>query len=171
VDYFMMRQDARVTGAAVPVGDAVEELRHMGRVGIGAIPTTLPLYVSEAGDVEYPDYIESPLMLVSEILKKIMGKYQKDVIFKTVVLIEKGKNRQELYYLTSAPKIDCASDETVYDARGDVKELVLDREKIGHARIFCADGYERQLLVRLDAAESILRRDPDGVWFEKVRLA
>ena len=170
VEYFIMRQDARIKRAAQPLGEEARLLQQMPRSEIRGISTTLVFYVDESGRIEYPDFIESPLSLVSGMLKDIMGAYQKESAFKTVVLIERSNNRQETYYLTAPPLVECLSPATVYDARKSVKEPVLDKEKVGHARIFCAKGCPKLILARLDAAESILRRCPDGVWFEKVRI-
>jgi len=170
MEYFMMRQDPRVHNVAKPVGEKVAMLRHITRdeMNTASIPTNL--FVQNGGKAEFPDFIEDPVMLVSEKLKKVMSKYQKDAVFKTVVLIERETNRHEVYYLISAPRIDCASCETTYDARGNFKELVIDQDKVGHARIFFPVGNERRILVRLDVAESILRRHPYGVWFERIRV-
>ena len=169
MEYFIMRQDPRVYNAAEPTGADISGLRHMTREEINAVSMPINLYIKNTKAAEFPDYIEKPLMLVSEKLKKIMSKYQKDVIFKTVILIEKGTNRQEIYYLISAPQIDCASGETTYDKRGNINDLVIDEKKIGGARIFFTGKNEKLILVRLDAAESILRRDSNGVLFEKCK--
>ena len=146
------------------------KLHKLTRSQIDNISLTKILYVKErAYNSEYSDYLET-YMLVSEKLKRIMSKYQSNAIFKTVVLIERKINRQEIYYLISAPLIQCASDQTVYNKQGQVKEFVLDEEKVGHARIFKADNYENHVLVRLDVAESILRRDSYGVSFDRVTI-
>ena len=155
---------------AEPVGANVNRLRHMAGHEINAFSVPTKLYVKKKGRIEYPDFIENPVMLLSEKLKGIMSKYQKDAVFEAVMLIEKETRRQETYYMISAPRIECASDETTYDSRGNIKELILDQEKVGHFRIFFACGNERQILVRLDVAESILRRDPYGVWFERIKV-
>ena len=169
MDYFVMRQDPRVRNVAKPEGARVNELRHLTRAEIDAISIPPNLYVKNSKKAEYTDYIEEPVMLLSEKLKKIMSKYQKDAIFKAAILMGKDTSRQETYYLISAPGIRCASEGTTYDTRGNVKDLVIDKEKVVPARIFFTEGYERRIIVRLDVAESILRRDPNGIWFEKVK--
>jgi len=170
MEYFMMRQDPRVHNVAEPTGAIVSKLRHITREEMDAISIPPNMYVKKGSTIEYPDYIESPIMLVSEKLKRIMSKYQKDAIFKAAILMEKDINRQETYYMISAPRIECASDESTYDTHGRIKELVLDQEKVGHARIFFAIGCEQRVFVRLDVAESILRRDSNGVWFERMKV-
>ena len=169
MDYFMMYQDVRVSNVAELIPGSLK-LHTLTREQIKNISITKTLYVKDRNNNEYPDYLESEGMLVSEKLKRIMSKYQRDAIFKTVVLIEKKTNRQEIYYLISPPIIECASEETVYDRRGSIVEFVLDKEKVGYTRIFCVRNYGNRIFVRLDVAESILRREPYGVSFVKVNV-
>lgn len=167
MDYFIMHQDNRVTGAAQLLPSSLN-VKAMTRRQIIEISRTRILYVREGGANRYPDYLEESGMLISEKLKRIMSKYQRDAVFKTAVLIERETNHQEIYYIAAPPMIDCASDRTIYDKAGEIKKFVLDEDKAGHTRIFCAEGYDNRIIVRLDVAESILRRDPYGVSFEKV---
>ena len=92
MDYFIMHQDARVTNAAKLLPTSLD-LYTLTREQINAIPSTRILHVRENRYNEYPDYLEREGMLVSEKLKQIMSKYQQNAIFKTIVLIEKTKNR------------------------------------------------------------------------------
>lgn len=38
-------------------------------------------------------------------------------------------------------------------------------------KIFMAKDFNREVVVRLDIAESILRREANGIWFEPVKIA
>jgi len=166
MDYFKMSQDRRVRGAAQPID--MDALHRLSKEELDAVPS-LNYYISGSVGVSYPDYIDYPVKLVSEKLKKIMVKYQKDALMKTVVLIEKEKQRQKIYYYILPPQLDCAAENNNMAADDD--RLVLDQEKIGSSRIFQVVGKRQDLIVRLDVAESILRRNPNGVWFEKVLTA
>ena len=169
MEYFIMNQDPRVSNVAKPVSGSLN-LKALTREQIQDIAITKTLYVKEDRFNQYPDFMEETGMLVSKKLMKIMSKYQRNVIFKTVVVIEKNTNHQEVYYLMSVPEIDCASDKTVYDEQAQVVEFILDEDKVGHTRIFCASNYGKRVFVRLDVAESILRRNPYGVSFEEVTV-
>jgi len=171
MDYFIIHQDERIIlDIAKPKPESLY-LQVLTREEMQAIPRTIAINLQESGQNQYIDYIEKPIKLVSEKLKQIMSKYQSDIIFKTAVLLEKKKNRQEIYYLLSVPQIDCASTETVYDMYGNVREFVLDEKKTGQSRIFSVSGYGTRIIVRLDVAESILRRSSYGIVFEKVKTA
>jgi hypothetical protein len=144
------------------------DLRAVSREEVGNISMTKILYVKESPHNQYPDFLEDIGLMVSEKLKQIMCKYQQDVIFKTFALIEKEANNHNLYYLMSPPQIKCTSAMTVYDKQGQIEKFVLDTAKVGSTRIFCSDDYKNKVFVRLDVAESILRRNPYGVSFLKV---
>ena len=169
MDYFIIHQDERVTDVVKLIPGSLN-LRTLTREQLQDISTTIIRRVKENSRNQYPDYLEEEGMLISEKLKKIMSKYQSNAVFKTIVLIEKNIHRQEIYYILSPPQIECTSSRAVYDKQGYMKEFVLDEEKVGHARIFCAEGYGNRIFVRLDVAESILRRMPYGVAFEKVTV-
>ncbi|MNM87696.1 hypothetical protein D3C81_998850 [compost metagenome] len=52
-----------------------------------------------------------------------------------------------------------------------IKKLVLQRDKIGPRRIFRVKESERPLIIiRLDVAESILRRDLVGIRLKRVLM-
>ena len=69
-------------------------------------------------------------------------------------------------------EIVCAdSSQSQYDKKGNVQEFVLDVEKTEGRKIFMAKDFNREVVVRLDIAESILRREANGIWFEPVKIA
>jgi len=123
-------------------------------------------------NIEYADYLEKPFPLIADKFQKVLQKYQKDIEFWRVMLVEQETGQQRPYCLMHIPKITCADkEESRYDARGDIEEFVLDAEKAESRRIFLAEDYNGQLLVRLDVAESILRREANGIWFEPVKIS
>ncbi len=122
--------------------------------------------------IDYADYLEKPFPLIAEKFQRILQKYQPDMALRRVTLIEKETGQQKPYYLMMPPKITCADKEgSRYDAVGKVQDFVLDVKKAGNRKIFLAEDYGSELLVRLDVAESILRRKADGIWFEPVKTA
>lgn len=140
----------------------------------GKKDTTVIAYVKEHRglELEYADYLEHPVLLIAEKLRNILQKYQTDAVFQRVMLIEKETGKQSPYCFMSPPVIACAhKEESRFDVRGNVAELVLDADRVEKRRIFLAEDYHKELLVRLDVAESILRRDSNGIWFEPVKIA
>ncbi len=166
MDYFIMKTDKRLRRLPQLLADEAFFFRKKTRTPI--------VYVKEYGglSIEYADYLEDPVPLIADKFQKILQKYQPDMALLRVMLIEKESGRQKAYCLMQPPEILCADREkSRYDAKGVLQDFVLDAKQAGNRSIFLAKDYNRQLVVRLDAAESILRREPNGIWFEPVHTA
>lgn len=174
MDYFIMKTDERL--CKLPQMQIPKELSPVGmtKEKIKKIKTDSIVYVKESYglNIDYADYLEKPVPFIANKFQKILQKYQQDILFHQVMLIEKETGQQKPYYLMLPPEITCADkEESQYDSMGNVQNFVLDMKKVGNRKIFLAQDYGRQLLVRLDVAESILRREADGIWFEPVKAA
>lgn len=166
MDYFRMITDKRL--CRLPQIQLPKELSPIGMTK----PSIVYVEKNHGLSTEYADYLEKPVPLIAEKFQRILQKYQQDILFQRVTLIEKETGQQKPYYFMMPPKIACADrEESRYDAVGNVQDFVLDVKKAGNRKIFQAEDYGRQLLVRLDVAESILRREADGIWFEPVKTA
>ena len=161
MDYFIVKQDP--------------DLKHVAKITnwdkvLSSVPIqTKVANVEDQIFKEYPDFYDQPGLLIAKRFKKILSLYQEDIKFQTVVLFDKKDKQQTSYDLIRVPVVDCMSGEskTQYD---EITELVLDLDKIGNYCIFEMANSKNQLIVRLDVAESLLRRGAYGVVFEKVKL-
>ncbi len=174
MDYFLLKTDERCQN--LPQLQLPKELSptRITKKSIQKLGTASMIYVKEniGMDTVYPDYFEKPLPLIADKFQRILQKYQPDMILHRVMLIEKKSGAQKAYHLMLPPEIACVHEQAAgMDAAGNIQEFVLDVEKVGTQKIFLAKDYGRQLLVRLDVAESILRREPNGIWFEPVKMA
>lgn len=173
MDYFMMQTDKHLR--RLPQFQIPKEMTNLEDIkkirDKGAIPV---IYVEGYNglSIEYPDYIERPIPLVADKLYSILKKYQPDTFFQRVMLTEKKSGVQKPYHLMLPPVIDCADSlQSIYDGAGNLQQLVLDVDSVQRTRIFGIKGLSNQIAVRLDVAESILRRDVGGIWFEPIKTA
>ena len=167
-----MRQDERIYPAPkliIPEG-FLENKESKEQSVSPMLAETVVVYVKPDRYTEYPGYIERPIKLVSKKIRQILLKYQKDIVLKPAVLVDKENGRHEGYYLIDAPIIECAARTSKRDAYGNITEFHLDAEKTAHMRIFMDKEYKGRLIVRLDVAESILRRKAYGIRYEKVNV-
>lgn len=172
MDYFFMKTDERLCRLPQIQMPAERSLTKITREKIRKLTVPSVAFVKENQglSIEYPDYLQVPLHLIGEKFENILKKYQKDVLYHRVMLIERASGLQTPYYLMIPSEINCAdSMATQYDAAGNVEHFVLDPQKVGTNKIFWAKDYKRQIIVRLDVAESILRRNSNGIWFEPVK--
>ena len=166
MDYFIMKTDKRLR--RLPQIQLPQELFNTEST------KTAIVYVKEHNglSIDYADYLEKPSPMIADKFRKILQKYQQDMVFRRVMLVEKETGQQKPYYLMLPADIVCADkDESKYDAGGTVQNFVLDIEKTGKRKIFLAKDYNKQLIVRLDVAESVLRREANGIWFEPVKIS
>lgn len=129
------------------------------------------LYLAENSGECAPDFIQSPIPMVSETVKKVLDVYEDDMIFKSVVLISKEREVILPYHTLLLDGMDLLSGKTEFYANGSVKRLVLDSGKIGEHHIFLlSDRRFRNPFVSLEVVESLLRRNVTGIIWQEVEV-
>jgi hypothetical protein len=129
----------------------------------------IPVSDDEAEE-PYPEVISRPVYLVSDGIRQLLGKYDRSLVFKVVSLINWQTGKQHVYWAMGLDEIECLSDKTVYDKGGQIRDIVLDETKINNKAIFKLGGtLGKYLIVRLDVAESLLRRPFYGISLQPVR--
>jgi hypothetical protein len=173
MEYFRLRQDPEYRDAPVP-GDVFKQIDWRQLTGKEAHKiadiTIFRLSGKEAPD--FIDLLDRQLFMVSPVLKGVLQLYVPNLTFKRVLLTNAGQKCQKLYYLPLFEPVDCLSDASIQtpDKRM-VKHLVLDGKTIGNAAVFrVRHGYETMMIARLDAAESILRRNLRGIFLQAVAV-
>lgn len=169
MQYFLMRLDKRIeniiTFTDFPEDNHALLLKEQAKT----FKDITTLFVEGDSDVVYPDFIENPVFLVSDELKKVLEIYDSTLIFKTVVLSNLKEETQKIYWLVLTDILDALSEKTEFYKNGWEKRILIDEEKTEGHRIFQVEGLQRnELLVHLDVAESILRRDFKGIELKKV---
>lgn len=123
-------------------------------------------------DCRYYDVIDRDLFLVSETLWNVFLIYLPDMHSKIVALIDHHNLRIENYYIPIFEEFNCLSEKSIFNRSKTVlKEMVLDYRLLSSADIpiFCIKiDVNPIVIVRLDVAESILRRNPIGIQLEEV---
>jgi len=171
MDYFILNQNAKLKN--VPKLTLLEQATDAKNENLLTNPhleQTLMLQASSSPVNEYPSLFETPLMLVANDFKKILSQYQQNLEFQMALLVETNREHQAVYQLIKAPFVNCLANENDHETSQNLHKLTLDASAIGTNRIFRVTGYPQKLIVRLDVAESLLRRDFIGVEFEPVKL-
>ncbi|TYQ16970.1 UNVERIFIED_CONTAM: hypothetical protein Cloal_3560 [Acetivibrio alkalicellulosi] len=162
MEYYLIYQDNRIENFAEPMG--VSKIINMDDLPV-------QFYIKDKSENEYIDFIEKPVTLISEKLKQIFEIYQKGIFYKPVVLADKKRMRQDLYWLMLPQKRECLSLQTEFNKNDTIKRIVIDEKKAGNYSIFSIDGIiENFIVVNLDVAESVLRSDFFGIKFKKVEV-
>lgn len=121
----------------------------------------------------FPDILEKPVFMVSADMRDIIFKYEKQVFFREVFLVDSEGIKGYTYYIPFLSKIDCFTDASCFSKnKSRVETGVVDSEKLWNRHIVEAEGLNGQcIVVSLDFAESILRKGLIGIGLRKVSIA
>lgn len=105
-------------------------------------------------------------------MREIIEKYDSGILFKTLALIDNLHNKQVNYYLPIVEEIEALSENAELNLNKTVvRKLILNKEKIQSRKIFkIKESSKPLIIVRLDIAESLLRRNFKGIKLERVKV-
>lgn len=115
----------------------------------------------------FTDVVRFPCFLVSELVMNVINKYDQFISFERIVFYDKGRKKSMIYYLPFLNRIELEKDNTCKKEN----DLVIDREKIEEyviTEIIC--NGKKYFIVRMDLAESILRRGAVGIGLKEITV-
>ncbi|NFT08845.1 hypothetical protein FDF26_17695 [Clostridium botulinum] len=173
MDYFLLKQDEEYTNAPMLM-DVFKniDVRNINLLNAHKIDDIVILNVKCNDETEFLDILDRNLFLISKEMKKIIKKYDSEILFKTIPLIDLPHERQENYYMPIFEEVECLSEKSELNLNKTVvKKIILDKEKIRNKKIFKIKESSKTLVViRLDVAESLLRREFKGVCLERLEI-
>ncbi len=173
MNYFLLKQDEDYINAPVLM-DVFNKLdvRNINLLKAHKIDDILIFNTKCDEETEFLDILDRNLFLISEKMKKIIEKYAPEILFKTVPLIDLKYKKQENYYMPIFEDIECLSEKAELNLNKTVvKKIILDKEKIKGKKIFrIKESSKALVVVRLDVAESLLRREFKGICLQKLEV-
>ncbi len=168
---FRLEADKRMTHRAEPKG--LTESERL-RIVMETLQQSerhqepIQLLIREGVDLEYADYLDAPLPLVSDRMRRFLEKIMPDLVWRAVILADMKNMHQAVYWLLSPPILTCLSNQSELHNDGTMKHLVLEQQRVTRP-LFQVEGMrERYIFVNLMLAESLLRRDYVGITLHAV---
>ncbi|WP_294352255.1 hypothetical protein [uncultured Clostridium sp.] len=172
MDYFLLKQDERYYNTP-HIKDLFKKIdkRDLTLVRESNISDTL-LYIKHDDRNECLDILDTQIFLVSEEIKNILEKYNANVVFKMIVLVDFKIFKQYIYYLPIFEEIESLNDKSEFNLNKTiVKKIVLDSTKVKDKKMFKIKESDKTLIVvRLDVAESLLRRNFKGISLKRLEV-
>lgn len=166
MDYFEIKQDRTVIHAPELSG-----VKRGWRERTKLKEKATILYLKNKREPEFIDVIDTPLLLFSDRLRETFLFYEPELTGHCVLLLGEGGKTQQLYWDLDLPECDCLSDKSKYYPDGVLEQMVFDREKIGKYGMFVFRNQLRTIcIIRLDVAESLLRRNLYGFTLTPVEM-
>jgi hypothetical protein len=126
-------------------------------------------FVTGQAKTAYTDFLEKPTLLVSDEFKKVAKLYNKAYKYDSVALTEEESELQTMYWHIEMPYMNCLSEKTGFHHDGTLKNIVIAEKRAeGKAMLRLKNKLWDVYIVRLDMAESILRRALCGFIMEPV---
>ncbi|AJG99815.1 hypothetical protein LF65_03252 [Clostridium beijerinckii] len=173
MDYFLLKQDQRYTN--IPrLKDVFNKIdvRNINLLNSHKIDDIVVFYANADKETNFLDILDNQLFLISHEMSKILKKYDEDIILKTIPLIDKINKKQKNYCLPIFEEVEALSEKAEFNLNKTVvKKIILDKEKIQDKRIFkIKEIFKPLIVIRLDVAESLLRRNYKGISLERVQV-
>lgn len=122
--YFFMEQDNALMDVIGLRNFDIYGKRHIFTWKDAAkINDVTPLYLDETKGECAPDFIKSPVYMVSEKAKKVIDMYEDELVFKKIVLIHKEEGRELIYFHLLLKEIEAVDDAAEYYPNGMEKRV------------------------------------------------
>ncbi|HEY8463668.1 MAG TPA: hypothetical protein VIM29_06575 [Bacillota bacterium] len=166
MEYFLIQQDKRYANAPVlkEVFKTIDK-RNICKEFCNRIARVTTFSVVPNKEINYLDFLDGQLLLVSTPLQNLFAKYQPDLLFKQVVLIDFENGHTETYWLPILERVACIGTGSKFNRDQSVlQRIVLKEAAIPDLSLFQLEGVTAPyVIVRLDLAESIMRRNFKGI--------
>lgn len=171
MDYFLLKQDNRFTSTPQIINFFQRiNSKDLNLLKSDNIPENNSFFVRPSKDNQFIDIIDNPIFLVCEQMRNIMAKYNRNIIFKRAALIDHDNKKQKIYNIPIWEEINALHEDSEIKFNV-VKKIVLDKEKVKNRKIFKIKESDKTLVViRLDVAESLLRREFEGISLERLEI-
>lgn len=169
--YYIMSQDKRMQHHIQFREFPGEKITEVGTDMTGKIKKNLTLHVKDDGHTVFTDVVEAPFFMVSDEVAKVIGMFEPDIDFFTIIFQTKHQEEVCVYKIVPLDRMECLHKNTEFHKDKSLKELVLDKEKIQGKHIFKIAGISpHYVVVSMAIAESILRRNCEGIQFTEVKI-
>lgn len=170
--YFLVDQDMGYVNVPRPVnwfdklapGKVMESLRRLPDREIFRIKT--------GENTTFIDFMADPFVMVSDKVKKCLSLFEPNMPFREIVLLDGERRAVQNYFVPFFPELDCLTENSEYTNWSyDLKYIELDESRLRDKVIFTLKGPQKQnTIIRLDAAESLLRRGVEGFLLKEVEV-
>lgn len=170
--YFLLEQDEGYINIPRPVNWFKKLTPGRAMESVKKLPNREIFGVETGEDPVFLDLMTDPLVLVSEKVKKCLSLYEPNMPFKEIVLLDRTKRVAQNYFVPTLAEIDCLTKNSEYtNWNYDLKYIELEKRKLRDKAIFTIKGPQKQkIVIRLDAAESLLRRGAKGLMLKEVEV-
>lgn len=172
MEYFILEVSQQYT--------PMKPINYKGKLDERTIRTTKPrnmpkrmfFFIEKSMQTVDTDIITFPCFLVSKEAYETIHSYDPGMAFTRILLFDQFNKKSKIYYLPYLKEIDCLSDKSKLNLdRSVIFDAYLEGDKIKEKPLFLVAGINcRCILIRLDLAESLLRRNIIGMGLRETTM-
>jgi len=161
--YFRIKEDEEIRNRPIFLGFNSPILKAESVEGEENV-----VYTKSIG--QFSDYTDKRFLLVSDEFKAVLKMYHTDYIYKIVIIQVEGEESQRVYWNVEMPdECRCLAAATTFKRDGMFDKIVINEQEAHGLAMFCmANKFRNYYVVRLDLAESLLRRSLVGFVLEEL---
>jgi hypothetical protein len=171
--YFQLMLNPRYDAAPILRGWAKKyDTRFINEKDSHKLPQRELLFIDPSEDTVFPDVLSSPMLLVTKKVLDAIEIYVSNMVSKQIVLLDGENGASETYFLPILKSADCLHPSTEWNSDGRTfKRLVLKRDRLRRDAVFHPERASHTVaIIRLDLAESILRRGANGIGLKPIEV-
>ncbi len=150
------------------------DVRNICPEGYPRLPERELFFIEPSEKTMFTDIILSPFLLVSEMIREVLHMYREPCFFRDIILLDQSNGRSKMYYL---PVLDETRRIQMYKKvykngicisehrPSEYKPIQIDRNFF-----WIRGAKKRHIIISMDMAESLLRRNVAGLGLEEVEL-
>lgn len=173
MDYFRVMQDERFlnTPRITNIQDIVIKRRDVTIDNADKIQDINIGFDRSKDEPDFPDILDRQLFMINEKVKEVFELYDPALQFKTICILNNPTGTSCLYYIPLFREVDCLVEEQKNSVKQrQAKQLAVIESQIHPFSIVKAKADADIILIRLDVAESLLRRKITRWTAERVSL-
>lgn len=172
MDYFLVEQDLIFQNTPHMDDWAINrQLRGINKANADETASRLLFTLDGKNALVFIDMLSQPVFLVTAPVQELLTTYEPYLTYKEIVFVDKSNGQSKLYFMPILDEVDCLSQSRQPNTYGTNLRLgLIIEEKIQNKSIFkIMDNKIAYVVIRLDLAESILRRGLLGFKFTPIQ--
>ena len=157
--------------------------KQMGYTNIVYAPISKPrlsqknmqLFTIESSEkTMFTDLVLFPFLFVSPMVQEVIKMYRECCFFRKIILLDQEKQESRLYYLPVLDETNAIQIQRIQYKNGkrnlDMPEIQGERIELDRNLFWVRDSKKRHIILSLDMAESLIRRNIMGLGLCEVEL-
>lgn len=170
--YFILELDKNYTAPMIKEG--VEKLgdRAVGNKNWSFASQYMTFEIQQDMQTTFTDIISFPTFMVSEAAMNVIAMYESSMKFTRVILTDRKQKISRRYYIPGLEEIECFTSDSNFNLdKSVIYHAKIKENKVREKKLFRAGGVKcRCIIVRLDLAESMLRRKLMGIGLRETTI-